>query len=52
MIYAVKVESGAMIHVPSFINTGSGVQVLIWEDSHTDRRHTHTHTDTHRMVIS
>jgi hypothetical protein len=29
MKYAVQMESGAMIHIPSFINTDSGIQKLI-----------------------
>jgi hypothetical protein len=31
MKYAVEVGSGAMIYIPSFINTGSGIQKLIGE---------------------
>jgi hypothetical protein len=29
MKYAVKMGSGAMIYIPSFINTGSGTQNLM-----------------------
>jgi hypothetical protein len=29
MKYAVEMGSGAMIYIPSFINTGSGIQKLI-----------------------
>jgi hypothetical protein len=28
--YTVEMSSGAMIHVPSFIKFGSGIQKLIW----------------------
>jgi hypothetical protein len=35
MKYAVEMGSGAMIHVPSFINIGSGIQTLIGGNSHT-----------------
>jgi hypothetical protein len=31
MKYAVEMESGAMIYIPSFIKTGSGIQKLIVE---------------------
>jgi hypothetical protein len=30
MKYAVEVGSSAMIYIPSFIKTGSGIQKLIW----------------------
>jgi hypothetical protein len=30
MKYAVEVVSGAMIYIPSFIKTGSGIQKLLW----------------------
>jgi hypothetical protein len=29
MKYAVEISSGAMIYIPSFIKTGSGIQMLI-----------------------
>jgi hypothetical protein len=29
MKYAVEMGSGAMIYIPSFINTGSGIQKLM-----------------------
>jgi hypothetical protein len=31
--YAVEMGSGAMIHIPSFIKFGSGIQKLIGGDS-------------------
>jgi hypothetical protein len=31
MKYAVEMGSGAMIHVPSFVKIGSGIQKLIGE---------------------
>jgi hypothetical protein len=37
---------GAVIYVPSFIKTGSGIQKLI------DGGYTHTHTHTESNVIS
>jgi hypothetical protein len=38
MKYAIEMGSDAMIHIPSFIKIGSGVQKLIGEIL----RHTHT----------
>jgi hypothetical protein len=36
MNYAVEMGSGAMIYIPSFMKTGSGIQKLWWKgDSHT-----------------
>jgi hypothetical protein len=35
MKYAVEMGSGAM---PSFIKIGSGIQTLMWWDSHTQRQ--------------
>jgi hypothetical protein len=42
MRYALEMDSGAMIYVPSFIKIGSGIQKLI--------RRIHRHTDS--TVIS
>jgi hypothetical protein len=42
MKHAVEMGSGAMIYTPSFINTGPGIQKLIWG--------IYRHTDS--MVIS
>jgi hypothetical protein len=42
MKYAVEIGSGGMTYIPSFINTGSGIQKLI----------VGIHTHTHRTVIS
>jgi hypothetical protein len=36
MNYAVEMCSGAMIYVPGFMKTGSGIQKLLWGDTHTD----------------
>jgi hypothetical protein len=37
MKYAVEMGSGAMIYIPSFIQTGSGIQKLVrLIDRHTD----------------
>jgi hypothetical protein len=36
MNYAIEMESRAMIHIPGFIKTGSGIQKSIGEDTHTD----------------
>jgi hypothetical protein len=37
MKYAVEIGSGAMIYIPSFIKTGSGIQNLMGVgDTHTD----------------
>jgi hypothetical protein len=33
MKYAAETASGAMIYIPSFINTGSGIQKLIGGDT-------------------
>jgi hypothetical protein len=33
MKYAVEIGSGAMIYIPSFIKSGSGIQKLIGRDS-------------------
>jgi hypothetical protein len=39
MEYASSMGSGAMIHAPSFIKIGSGIQKLIWRvHRHTDSR--------------
>jgi hypothetical protein len=38
MIYAVEMDYGAMIYIPSFIKTGSFIQKLIIERG--DSRHT------------
>jgi hypothetical protein len=35
MKYAVEMGSGAMIYIPSFIKTGSGIQKLIARDTQT-----------------
>jgi hypothetical protein len=43
MKYTVEMASGAMIHIPSFMKIGSGIQKFIMEDGHTDK-----HTDTQR----
>jgi hypothetical protein len=47
MKYAVEMGSGAMIYIPSFINIGSGIQMLIGVNTETK---THGHTDS--MVIA
>jgi hypothetical protein len=39
MKYAVEMDSGAMMYIPCFIRTRSGIQKLIWEDSQTHRQH-------------
>jgi hypothetical protein len=41
MSYAVEVELGVMVYIPSFIKIGSGIQKLIGRD-------TDTHTQTRR----
>jgi hypothetical protein len=39
MKYAVEMVSGAMMYIPSFINTGSDIQKLIGrKHKHTDRK--------------
>jgi hypothetical protein len=39
MKYAVKIGSVAMIYIPSFITTGSGVQNFFWRgDTQTNRQ--------------
>jgi hypothetical protein len=42
MKYAVEMGSGAMMRIPSFIKTGSGIQKLIRrkKNTHTDRKDT------------
>jgi hypothetical protein len=35
MKYAAEMGSGAMIYIPSFINTGSGIQKVNWGDIQT-----------------
>jgi hypothetical protein len=39
MKYAVEMDSGVMIYIPSFIKTGSGIQKLIrgYNDTQTSR---------------
>jgi hypothetical protein len=44
MKYVVEMGSGAMIYIPSFIKTGSGIQKLI--------RGVHRHRYTDRMEIA
>jgi hypothetical protein len=44
MKYASEIDSGAMILIPSFIKTGSGIQKLI-------ERHTHRQHDDHINVF-
>jgi hypothetical protein len=39
MNYAVEMDSGAMIYIPSFIKIGSGIRKLIRRDSKTHRPH-------------
>jgi hypothetical protein len=39
MKYAIETGSGVMIHIPSFIKIGSGIQKLKWGDSQTHRQH-------------
>lgn len=39
MNHAVEVGSGVMMHVPSFMNTGSGIQQLMADGIHTHRQH-------------
>jgi hypothetical protein len=39
MKYAVEMGSGAMIYIPSFTKTGSGIRTLTGEDSQTHRQH-------------
>jgi hypothetical protein len=41
MRYAVGMGSGAMIYVPSFIKTGSGIRKLTGGDSQAHRAHGH-----------
>jgi hypothetical protein len=38
-IYEVEMGSDAMIHKPSFIKIGSGIQKLLGGDTQTHRRH-------------
>jgi hypothetical protein len=39
MKYFVKMGSGAMMHIPSFIKIASGIQKLIGGDAETHRQH-------------
>jgi hypothetical protein len=39
MKYAVKMGSGVMIYIPSFIKTDTAIQGLIWKDVQTHRLH-------------
>jgi hypothetical protein len=34
MKYAIEIGSVAMIYIPSFIKTGSGIQKLLWRGIH------------------
>jgi hypothetical protein len=48
MKYAVRMGSGAIIHIPRFINTGSGFQkLMVGIHRHTDTQ-TQRHIDTQR----
>jgi hypothetical protein len=38
MKYAIKVGSGAVTYMPSFIKTGSGIQKLFGQDMQTHRQ--------------
>jgi hypothetical protein len=37
MKYVVEMDSGAVVYIPSFIKTGSGIQKLIGTDAKTQR---------------
>jgi hypothetical protein len=52
MKYAIEMDSGAMIYIPSSIKTGSDIKKLIGSiHKHTGtQRHRHRHTDS--MVIA
>jgi hypothetical protein len=39
MKYAVEIDSGAVIYIPSFMKIGSVIQWLIIEDTQTHRLH-------------
>jgi hypothetical protein len=39
MKYTVEMGSGAMIHIPSFIKIGSGIQKFMGGGGYTDRQH-------------
>jgi hypothetical protein len=41
MKYAVEMGSGAMIHIQSFLNIGSGIGKLIWGDIHVQAHGAH-----------
>jgi hypothetical protein len=47
-IYAVEMDLGAMIYIPGFVNVGSDILNLVEGGISL----THTHTYTHRKVIS
>jgi hypothetical protein len=36
MKHAIEIGSGAMMYVPSFVKTGSGIQKLFGQDTHTE----------------
>jgi hypothetical protein len=36
MNYHVEIRSGGMIYMTSFIKLGSGIQKLLWKDTHVD----------------
>jgi hypothetical protein len=37
-MYAIEMASGGMIYIPSVINVGSGIQMLIGEETQTHRQ--------------
>jgi hypothetical protein len=39
MKYAVEMDSGAMMYIPSFIKIGSGIRKFIRGDTQTHRQH-------------
>jgi hypothetical protein len=40
MKYVVEMGSGGMLYIPSFLEIGSGIQKLLWGDTHTDTQTT------------
>jgi hypothetical protein len=39
MKYAVEMSSGVMIYIPSFVESGSRIQSLIWGDTQAHSEH-------------
>jgi hypothetical protein len=47
-MYAIEIDSDAMIYIPNFIKIGSDIKKIWRSDNHA---HTHTHTHTYTQQV-